>query len=247
MQAAHASVDVADLDASVRFYRALFGEPMVSRSDYARAERDAQPLGRSLAATPAPAGVRAPGRGNHLGLRLADEAALDAWAERIAVSGVPFERETEVECCYSRQSKLWLVDPDGTLWELYVRLGAAAIAGRSRHTVALPSAGSTRGWTHRLAEGVVTAVPAADGALDDVLLEGTFNGRATASELHALLRDVARALRPGGVVRLHGLVASVPLPPKTALPGPAAAVARVPVEGEPVDAVVRAGFVDVRV
>jgi catechol 2,3-dioxygenase-like lactoylglutathione lyase family enzyme len=246
--AAHASVDVADLDASVRFYRALFGEPSVTRSDYARFEWEAPPFVLSLVPTPAPAGPPRPGRVNHLGLRLADEAALDAWADRLRAGGVSFERETGVECCYSRQSKLWLVDPDGTLWELYVRLGTATLAGRSRHTVRLPDAGAAiTGWTHRLSEGVVTAVPAADGSLDDVLLEGTFNGPASASELQALLVDARRALRPGGVVRLHGLVASSPLPAKTALPGPAAAVSRVPVEAEPVDALRCAGFVDAQV
>jgi hypothetical protein len=39
---------------------------------------------------------------------------------RLEAAGMPTRREDGVECCYARQTKFWITDPDGTLWEIYV-------------------------------------------------------------------------------------------------------------------------------
>ena len=36
---------------------------------------------------------------------------------------MPTRREEGVECCYARQTKFWVLDPDRTLWEMYVLEG----------------------------------------------------------------------------------------------------------------------------
>jgi hypothetical protein len=102
-------------------------------------------------------------------------------------------------------------------------------------------------WTHRLTDGIAATIPHADSTLDEVLLEGTINLRMTSTEMQTLLKEAMRVLKPGGSVSVHGLVASKPLPvagPKLA--GPAALVQRVPVEAEPMSALIAAGFVNVQ-
>ena len=39
--------------------------------------------------------------------------------ERLEKAGIRSQREEGVECCYARQTKFWVHDPDNTLWELY--------------------------------------------------------------------------------------------------------------------------------
>ncbi len=112
----HISLNVANLERSVAFYRVLFGrEPAKCRPDYAKFELDDPPLVLSLEPTP-------PGPGgalNHLGFRMTDSASLVAVQMRLERAGIHTKREEGVECCYARQTKFWVTDPDETLWEIY--------------------------------------------------------------------------------------------------------------------------------
>ena len=112
----HLSLNVSNLDRSVAFYRILFGmEAAKIRSDYAKFEPDEPPLVLSLE----PNGRPGPGTLNHLGIRLPDAPTLVAMQERLERAGISSQREEGVECCYAKQTKFWVTDPDGTLWELY--------------------------------------------------------------------------------------------------------------------------------
>jgi catechol 2,3-dioxygenase-like lactoylglutathione lyase family enzyme len=112
----HLSLNVSDLDRSVAFYRTLFGaEPAKLRADYAKFELDDPPVVLSLEPAARPTG----GPLNHLGFRLPDATALVALQERLERAGVRSQREAGVECCYARQTKFWVTDPDRTLWEFY--------------------------------------------------------------------------------------------------------------------------------
>src|SRR5690242_1543913 len=112
----HLSLNVSDLGRSVAFYRTLFGvEPAKLRADYAKFEPDDPPLVLSLEPTPRGAG----GALNHLGFRLADSKALVDMQRRLELAGIRSQREEGVECCYARQTKFWVHDPDGTMWEVY--------------------------------------------------------------------------------------------------------------------------------
>lgn len=112
----HLSLNVGDLERSAAFYRILFGrEPAKCRSDYAKFELDDPPLVLSL--EPAPRGGG--GALNHLGFRVPDSATLVAVQKRLETAGIRTRREEGVECCYARQTKFWVTDPDQTLWEFY--------------------------------------------------------------------------------------------------------------------------------
>ncbi len=112
----HLSLNVAQLERSVAFYRILFGrEPAKCRPDYAKFELDDPPLVLSLEPSP-----RGPGGAlNHLGFRMSDSAGLVAVQMRLERAGIHTQRQEGVECCYARQTKFWVRDPDETLWEIY--------------------------------------------------------------------------------------------------------------------------------
>jgi catechol 2,3-dioxygenase-like lactoylglutathione lyase family enzyme len=113
----HASLNVSSLARSVEFYTALFGqEPVKFYEDYAKYELEEPPLVLSLKPKRACAG----GPLNHLGLRLIETEQLDAVRDRLRSIGARFGEQEDVKCCYARQTKMWITDPDETLWEVYV-------------------------------------------------------------------------------------------------------------------------------
>lgn len=118
----HLSLNASQLTKSIAFYRMLFGiEPAKVRDDYAKFEVVEPPLIMSLV----PVAPTAGGTLNHVGLRVLDSATLVAMQARLEQAGYATQREEGVECCYSKQTKFWVADPDRTLWELYVLHGDA--------------------------------------------------------------------------------------------------------------------------
>jgi catechol 2,3-dioxygenase-like lactoylglutathione lyase family enzyme len=113
----HASLNVSDLGRAVRFYTALLGaEPAKHYADYAKFEIDNPPLVLSLKPKRACAG----GPLNHLGLRLVSVGQLEEVKARLRAVGARLGEQDDVKCCYARQTKVWVTDPDETLWEVYV-------------------------------------------------------------------------------------------------------------------------------
>jgi catechol 2,3-dioxygenase-like lactoylglutathione lyase family enzyme len=245
----HLSLNVADLDRSVAFYRVLFDcEPAKCRPDYAKFELDEPPLVLSLEPTPRGSG----GALNHLGFRLNDSAALVAVQERLERAGIRSQREEGVECCYARQTKFWVTDPDRTLWELYVleedidHRGAGQDLDAMLPSEPAPSpAAAPVTWEHRLGTPVPARVPLDDASADEVLLRGSLNMRLPDEDQRRLVREAFRILRPGGRVFVHVLVGERPVSsPK--LPGPAASVQEVPAEAAPLRLLEGASFVGLR-
>ncbi|MBN8624812.1 MAG: VOC family protein [Planctomycetes bacterium] len=118
----HISLNASELGRSIAFYRTLFGlEPAKVRDDYAKFELAEPPVILSLIPIPPTAG----GNMNHVGLRVLDSAALVEMQMRLEQAGYKTQTEEGVECCYSKQTKFWVNDPDGCLWELYVLHGDA--------------------------------------------------------------------------------------------------------------------------
>jgi catechol 2,3-dioxygenase-like lactoylglutathione lyase family enzyme len=246
----HLSLNVSDLGRSVEFYRTLFGQPPAKqRADYAKFELDDPPLVLSL--EPATRGQG--GALNHLGFRLPDSETLVRMQERLERAGVHSQREEGVECCYAKQTKFWVTDPDHTLWEMYVLesdldhrgVGQTREQMLPAQEAAAPAAPVV--WEHRLGEPVPDRVPLADGSADEVRLRGTFNANLPEADLRRALQEAQRVLKEGGTIVVHTLVADRSFPNgKPQLPGPAAYVQQVPLEKEPQRAVEAAGFFEVR-
>ncbi|NBO93749.1 MAG: glyoxalase/bleomycin resistance/dioxygenase family protein [Planctomycetia bacterium] len=113
----HASLNVSNLSRAVAFYQALFGVgPAKAYADYAKFEIDEPPLILSL--KPQRCGVGGPL--NHLGVRVKTLADLQTIQMRLEKGGFSPKRQDDVKCCYAYQTKFWVTDPDGTLWEIYV-------------------------------------------------------------------------------------------------------------------------------
>jgi catechol 2,3-dioxygenase-like lactoylglutathione lyase family enzyme len=236
----HLSLNVSDLRKSVPFFQMLFGSaPAKQRDDYAKFELLDPPLVLSLEPH-APAGR---GALNHVGFRFANSAALVAAQQRLEMAGIHTQREEGVECCYARQTKFWVNDPDGNLWEFYTleedidHRGA----GQAPEKVLAPApAAAPADWEHRL--GQPFELPAGRGLLAEVRLRGTFNVPCSHEEVALRLRQAEEALRPGGKLLLHILTAEVPFPGAVNLSGPAAHVKHVPVRRELLAALEAAGF-----
>ncbi len=231
----HLSLNVSDLGRSVAFYRVLFGlDPAKHHPDYAKFEVESPPAVFSLVPGRAGGG----GALNHVGLCLLSSEELVAIQLRLEQAGHKTLREDGVACCYSRQTKFWVRDPDGVLLELYVfhediddhgdghapedDLPALMGGGKEEAAPAIT-------WTHQLGEAVVLPLPQDTNSVQEVVLEGTVNAAPASLDLPALLREALRILKPGGTISVHGLAGDRPLTgPAPMLPGPAAAVRHVP-------------------
>jgi catechol 2,3-dioxygenase-like lactoylglutathione lyase family enzyme len=235
----HVGLHTSDLGKSIEFYRCLFGiEPAKQLEDYAKFEIERPPLVLALYPNPRVAG----GALNHLGLRLPDSARLVEVQRRLEEHGIATQRQEGVACCYARQTKFWVTDPDRVLWEVYTLHEDIEHSGFDDPP---PTAAPVpqHVWEHRLTDPLPDRPVLADRALDEIRLEGTFNANLESERIDAFLTKAFRALRPGGRIAVHGLVSDRPFPGTPNLPGLASMVQRVPVETEPLDALQRSGFV----
>ncbi len=246
----HLSLNVGGLEAAVDFFRAFFGcEPAKCRPDYAKFELSDPPLVLSLEPVSASPG----GSLNHLGFRMPNSEALVDMQRRLELAGISTRREEGVECCYARQTKFWVHDPDGNLWEVYTldadldERGAGELASE-KNDLGRTDAPPESIWSHRLGTPFPARLPILDATVDRVLLHGTLNERVSENEQLARLGEALRVLKPNGVVNLHMLTANALVgEDEIRLPGPAAAVSAVPVDAEVLTLLGRAGFLDPRI
>jgi catechol 2,3-dioxygenase-like lactoylglutathione lyase family enzyme len=112
------SINVSDFDAAIVFYSRLFGPPAKLRPGYANFAVDDPPLKLVL---------NSPGNGpggtiNHLGVEVSTTSEVTQAEARLAAGGMAIEPEPGAVCCYARQDKVWVHDPDGVAWEYYTVL-----------------------------------------------------------------------------------------------------------------------------
>lgn len=245
----HLSLNVANLDRSVAFFRTLFGmEPAKLMADYAKFEPDNPPLVLSLEPTPRAVG----GPLNHLGFRMPNAAMLVEMQMRLERAGMPTQREEGVECCYAKQTKFWAHDPDGTLWEVYTFEGDIEHRGMGQSEEIVLGKPKPPGmasapvvWEHRMNEPFPATLPLADGTADEVRLRGTFNLNIDDTEREHVIDESLRVLKPGGRLFAHVLVGEEPVDGPQ-LPGPAGAVRFVPYEEDPLRLFEAAGLSGVK-
>ena len=112
----HVSLNVSSVDASVSFYEKLFGvSPTKRRPGYAKFDLASPSLNLTMQEAPR-TGVNA----SHFGVQVAaTEDVLEAKG-RFEAEGLKTFTEEDTACCYAVQDKVWIEDPDGNSWEVFV-------------------------------------------------------------------------------------------------------------------------------
>jgi catechol 2,3-dioxygenase-like lactoylglutathione lyase family enzyme len=116
---AHLAINVKGVQQSVTFYRQLFGiEPSKVRPGYAKFDVNNPPLNFTLREKPfSPRGAL-----SHLGIQVSSTEDVLAIRARWIQAGLMTRDEMGTECCYALQDKVWVRDPDGNEWEVFVVL-----------------------------------------------------------------------------------------------------------------------------
>ena len=117
---AHISINVRNVQASIDFYRKLFGvEPSKVRTGYAKFDLQDPPLNLALNEVPT---LAAPGALSHLGIQVGSTEDVFRYRKQWADGGLVTRDEMDTNCCYANQNKTWVADPDGNEWEAFVVL-----------------------------------------------------------------------------------------------------------------------------
>ncbi|GAA1074108.1 ArsI/CadI family heavy metal resistance metalloenzyme [Nocardiopsis composta] len=133
------ALNVADLEASVAFYSALFGvEPAKRRPGYANFAVAEPPLKLVLIEGEPGQDTRL----DHLGVEVEATAQVDAATARFKESGLASFEEKDTSCCYAVQDKVWVHGPGREPWEVYVVKGDSDQKGGTEH---LPAPGAATG------------------------------------------------------------------------------------------------------
>jgi predicted enzyme related to lactoylglutathione lyase len=114
----HLALTVTDVPRAIPFYEALFGTgPEKVRPGYAKFSVAEPAINFTLTE-----GDRAAGLGafNHAGIQVASTGDVLAAKDRLVAAGLAAFDEMDTTCCYARQDKIWVRDPDGTPWEVFV-------------------------------------------------------------------------------------------------------------------------------
>jgi hypothetical protein len=112
------------MDRSTPFYQALFdAEPTKTRPGYARFEVAEPPLNLSIIESSEAKGPA--DATSHYGIQVKSTATVAEMRQRLESAGLATRIEDSVNCCHAVQDKIWIVDPDGHRWEVFVVLDDA--------------------------------------------------------------------------------------------------------------------------
>ena len=130
----HVSLNVSDVDRSVAFYEKVFGVTATKRRP-GYAKFDLQSPGLNLTMQQAPrSGVNA----SHFGIQVADTSDVLEAKRRFAAAGLATFSEENTACCYAVQDKVWVEDPDGNSWEVFVVKADAPVMKAATSTCCAP-------------------------------------------------------------------------------------------------------------
>jgi catechol 2,3-dioxygenase-like lactoylglutathione lyase family enzyme len=113
----HIALNTGRFVESVEFYKAFLGlEPVKLKPGYAKFDVQDPPLNLTLNE----AKVEAVGALNHLGIQVQSTEAVREAAGRLKAAGLATFEENDTDCCYALQDKIWVTDPNGYRWEVFV-------------------------------------------------------------------------------------------------------------------------------
>lgn len=112
----HVSLYVSDIAKSIEFYSSFFGqEPAKVKPKYAKYILDSPSLIISFVENP----DRVQQNFGHLGFQVEsiEDLNIQLWSARKKT--LVSKEEIGTNCCYAKQDKFWVTDPDGVQWEVY--------------------------------------------------------------------------------------------------------------------------------
>ncbi|MFV2048349.1 VOC family protein [Metabacillus litoralis] len=113
----HIGLNVTKLDASLSFYSKLFGtKPVKVKQDYVKFLLEDPGLNFTLRPVEHVEGNHI----NHFGFQIFSKDELNKHKERLEKEGFFSRSESDTTCCYARQDKFWITDPDGHEWEFFL-------------------------------------------------------------------------------------------------------------------------------
>jgi catechol 2,3-dioxygenase-like lactoylglutathione lyase family enzyme len=116
---AHVAINVKNVEESIKFYERMLGiSPAKVRTGYAKFDVQNPPLNLTLNQVP----FSERGALSHLGIQVASTEDVLAQRERWIEAGLTTKDEMQTTCCYAKQDKTWVRDPDGNEWEVFVVL-----------------------------------------------------------------------------------------------------------------------------
>ncbi len=117
----HVSLNISNVDASVAFYEKMFGVSVTKRRPgYAKFDLTEPNLNLTMQEAPR-TGVNA----SHFGIQVASTEDVGAAWTRFNEANLRTLTEDNTSCCYALQDKVWVEDPDGNSWEVFVVKGDA--------------------------------------------------------------------------------------------------------------------------
>lgn len=123
----HVSLNVSNIDQSVAFYEKAFGVTATKRRPgYAKFDLQTPSLNLTMQEAPR-TGVNA----SHFGIQVAATDDVVEAKTRFEAQGLKTFTEEDTSCCYAVQDKVWIEDPDGNSWEVFVVKGEAAVMGEA--------------------------------------------------------------------------------------------------------------------
>ena len=117
MDRIHLALNTNRFEESVDFYSKLFGrEPAKLKEDWAKFDLQEPALNLTLNRSNKTVHH---GHISHLGIEVEDSATVAAMDKRLRELGLVTLPEEDVTCCYARQDKTWVTDPNGHAWEFF--------------------------------------------------------------------------------------------------------------------------------
>ena len=124
----HISLQVSALHRSIEFYRVLLGSPPVKRKpDYAKFDVEAPALNLTLIQNESISSFsdtslshQSLGAISHFGIQVERVDDVQHAIAHFKAAGLDVREEFDTDCCYALQDKVWVADPDGNHWEIFV-------------------------------------------------------------------------------------------------------------------------------
>lgn len=131
----HVSLNVSAIDASVAFYEAAFGVKATKRRPgYAKFDLESPSLNLTMTEAPR-TGINA----SHFGIQVAATGDVLEAKKNFEAAGLLTRSEEDTACCYAVQDKVWVEDPDGNAWEVFVVKADAPVMRDTKSACCVPS------------------------------------------------------------------------------------------------------------